>query len=113
MNRNLFEDLREALQDAAQFARGEKLDLRTVQRFPPPAPMSATAIRRLRRRMNVSQAVFAQALNISLDTVQSWEQGLRRPSRAALRLLRIVERDPRVLVGAESSRAGHATVHDR
>jgi DNA-binding transcriptional regulator YiaG len=34
----------------------------------------------------MSQAVFAQVLNVSTKTVQSWVQGQRKPSQAALRL---------------------------
>ena len=33
----------------------------------------------------MSQSVFARVLNVSTKTVQSWEQGERKPSYAALR----------------------------
>jgi putative transcriptional regulator len=42
----------------------------------------------------LSQSVFAQVLNVSTKTVQSWEQGQRKPSQAALRLIQVFRQDP-------------------
>jgi len=42
-------------------------------------------------------AVFARYLNISPRTVQSWEQGLGKPSGASLKLLSIAKKDPKIL----------------
>ena len=47
-----------------------------------------------------SQAQFAQALGISLRTLQKWEQGEREPSGAAKSLIRIAQRHPKVLAEA-------------
>jgi putative transcriptional regulator len=58
--------------------------------------MERAEIAALREKMNASQAVFAHYLNVSVKTVQSWEQG-KKPSGAALKLLSIVRRNPRVL----------------
>ena len=41
----------------------------------------------IRQKLNVSQPVFAALLNVPLATARSWEQGKRKPSGAALRLL--------------------------
>jgi len=49
-------------------------------------------IRRLRENLHVSQAVFAAYLNASTSTVQKWENGDKKPSGAAARLLSVVER---------------------
>jgi transcriptional regulator with XRE-family HTH domain len=53
--------------------------------------------------MGHSQSSFARALNVSLELVQSWEAGRRRPQGAALRLLEMVRTNPE-LVCAESGR---------
>jgi len=37
-------------------------------------------------------------LNVSTKTVQGWEQGLRKPSNASLRLLEIVQKSPDTLL---------------
>jgi len=58
----------------------------------PPAAYTAEAIRHLREQLHVSQAVFAAYLNASVSTVQKWENGEKKPSGAALRLLSVIER---------------------
>ena len=51
----------------------------------------------LRRFVGMTQREFARAAGISVDTLQNWEQGRRKPQGTALALIRIVARDPRVL----------------
>lgn len=46
----------------------------------------------LRSRLNVSQSIFASYLNASTSTVQAWEQGLKRPSGTARRVLDMLDR---------------------
>jgi transcriptional regulator with XRE-family HTH domain len=43
----------------------------------------------------MSQSAFARLLNVSTKTVQSWEQGTRKPSQATLRLIQVLGQDPR------------------
>jgi len=49
----------------------------------------------LRRFVGLSQVRFAEALGISVHTLRNWEQGRRHP--AALALLRIAARHPRII----------------
>jgi putative transcriptional regulator len=98
MDKKLFNALAGALKDAAAFERGEKINLRAAKLPAPPKPMTATEIINLRKRFAMSQPVFARCLNVTPSTVKSWEQGLRLPSRAALKLLHIVKQEPRVLI---------------
>lgn len=58
---------------------------------------SGADIAALRRFVGLSQAQFAQALGISLHTLRNWEQGRRRPDGAAIGLLRIAARHPRII----------------
>jgi len=90
---SLIERLKAGLEEGILFAQG-KLDLRTTEVPDRPPELAAEDVLRLRQRCQVSQAVFAQMLNVSLKTVQSWEQGDRKPSQAALRLLQILEAEP-------------------
>ncbi len=65
-------------------ARGGVVDV-------PPA-YNAEHIRRIWRLvLRVSQAVFAEALNVSRATVRAWEQGVRQPEGPMRRLLQIAE----------------------
>jgi DNA-binding transcriptional regulator YiaG len=65
-----------------------------------PPRYDAAAVRAIRRRANVSQTVFAAALNVSPATVQSWEQGARRPDGPSLRLLELADRQPAAIFRA-------------
>ena len=49
-------------------------------------------IRRIRLANHVSQAVFAAILGVDKTTVQQWEQGQKRPSGPAQRLLDLIDR---------------------
>jgi putative transcriptional regulator len=54
--------------------------------------LSPQAIRVLREKAHLSQAVFAAVLNTSLSTVQKWEVGDKKPSGPSLKLLNLIER---------------------
>lgn len=49
------------------------------------------AIKLLRARENLSQAVLAVVLNTSTSTVQKWETGEKKPSGPSLKLLSILK----------------------
>ncbi|TVP11813.1 helix-turn-helix domain-containing protein [Shewanella sp. KCT] len=55
-------------------------------------PLSPQEIKRIRRANNVSQPVFAMCLNVSVSSVQKWEQGTRHPEGPALKLLNLVKK---------------------
>src|SRR5258705_12914285 len=97
-----FADLKEALEEALAYERGERRDLKVtrIQSPRPPKAMSPKDIARIREKLNCSQAVFAMMLNISPKTVQAWEQGSREPGDAALKLLTIAKKHPEVLLEA-------------
>ena len=97
---NIFADIREALHDAAAFERGEAVNLRVTKLPARPKQISAREIRRIRRALNASQPLFASYLNVSPNAVRSWEQGARRPRNAALKLLMIARKNPKVLLVA-------------
>lgn len=59
----------------------------------PPRTYSAQQVKATRRRLNASQALFAQFLGVSVKTVQAWEQG-KTPSEMAARFLDEIERNP-------------------
>jgi putative transcriptional regulator len=57
------------------------------------APKNFTSkdVARIRKKLNVSQAVFAYLLNASESTVKKWEIGAKVPGGANCRLLQIIE----------------------
>lgn len=50
-----------------------------------------------RTAVGVSQSEFARMLNVSVKTLQNWEQGRREPTGAAQTLLKIAASHPNVL----------------
>jgi DNA-binding transcriptional regulator YiaG len=75
------------------------LDLRAVEMPPRPKPLKPADIRSLRESLNASQALFARLLNVSSNAVESWEQGIRQPRQATLKLLYLARKNPSVLLG--------------
>lgn len=100
MSNEAFAELKQAMEDALAFERGERRDLKVtrIQAPRPPKALTPRDIARIREKLNCSQAVFAMMLNISTKTVQAWEQGSREPSDAALKLLTIAKNHPHVLL---------------
>lgn len=54
-------------------------------------PYAPKSIAKLRRKLKLSQAALARFINTSVTTVQKWEQGVKKPSGPALKLLHIID----------------------
>jgi DNA-binding transcriptional regulator YiaG len=74
-------------------------DLRSVAIPTRPRPLKPAEIRAMRTAMDASQALFARLLNVSSNAVESWEQGIRQPRQATLKLLHIARKNPAALLG--------------
>lgn len=73
------------------------MDKQTMREFdalclPPVKSFTKGQIKAIREREKASQAVFASYLNITPSTIQSWEQGEKKPSGPALKLLNMVDK---------------------
>jgi putative transcriptional regulator len=86
------------MEQSIAHSRGE-LTLQTTTRPLPPAPMGRGKIIALRKKLKMSQSIFAAALNVSTKLVQSWEQGIRKPDRGDLRLIEILSKQPELVSG--------------
>lgn len=58
-----------------------------------------TPAAKARVKVGISQAKFADLMGVSKRTLQDWEQGRRKPTGAAVTLLRVAEKHPKVLRG--------------
>jgi putative transcriptional regulator len=95
----LFERLKTGLEEGIRHAKGEiTLKTTTLELPDRPPEVGADELTRIRSKSGMSQAIFARMLNVSVKTVQSWEQGQRRPSQAALRLIQVFRHDPSSLL---------------
>jgi putative transcriptional regulator len=95
----------ESAREAARIERGEAEPGRVTRytvaeaEVEPPPQYGAGRIREIRDHMEVSQSIFAAALNVSTETIRAWEQGKREPDGPTLRLLEVAEQYPEVFLG--------------
>ncbi len=99
MKREVFDELLKSVEQALDHAHGTR-ELRTTVLPPLPSPVTGAQVRRIRKRLNASQAVFARYLNVSTKLVQAWEAERRSPEGPALILLGLGARDPEALAAA-------------
>jgi putative transcriptional regulator len=59
--------------------------------YPPPKP---DELRALRARLALSQKQFADRFGFTVDAIQQYEQGRRRPSGPAATLLQVIAAEP-------------------
>lgn len=90
----LLEAVHEMAQDLYKAGAMDEITMRQIDALclPEKKTFLPEDIRRIRAKNHVSQAVFATILGIGKTTVQQWEQGLKRPSGPARRLLDLLDR---------------------
>ncbi|MFZ2385605.1 MAG: NadS family protein [Candidatus Omnitrophota bacterium] len=88
-----FNDLLTSLDQARKIHAG-KLKAARISKFNP------VLVKRIRRKLRVSQTTFANMIGVSVDTLQNWEQGRRSPEGSALALLKVAAVDPRAVMKA-------------
>jgi putative transcriptional regulator len=86
-----------SIRQARAYARGEISD-GFVAHLP-----KEVDVRKIRRKLQLSQAQFAHRFGFSPAAVRDWEQRRRRPERAARVLLLVISRDPGVVDEALAS----------
>ena len=75
-------------------AAHDKITMRHMRDIPPRASVRFTGpeIKALREQANLSQAVFARYLNLTVGYVSQLERGAKRPTGPALVLLDVIRR---------------------
>jgi putative transcriptional regulator len=89
----------EMIQGAKEILAAVKGDRTVARRHVVPS----IDVAEVRRRLKLSQAEFAAAFGLSLDSVKNWEQGHRSPEGPAKVLLAVIARDPRAVQNALAS----------
>ena len=89
------QDLIEAMQELVDYSN-DKIYLRTSKLNVSPVceTISAEEIKETRKKLGMSQSVFAIVLGVSKKTVESWEVGRYTPDGAARRLISVMQTDP-------------------
>ena len=93
MKKELFNELVESIEEAGNIRKGKAKASRTFKYSP-------VDIKKIRSRLDVSQAQFALMIGVSKSTLQNWEQGRREPEGPAKALLRVVDMNPEAVLEA-------------
>ena len=93
MKENDFKDLLTGIDQVRAIHRG-KIKPQRVFKFSP------LLVKDIRAKLHKSQTEFAYMIGVSVDTLQNWEQGRRKPEGPALALLRIADVRPEAVIEA-------------
>ncbi len=92
--RNLFDELNEGFDALESEAMGKVTLRKHMVEFRPAPSLSASQLVKLRQRLNLSRAVFANFLRTNVRTLENWEQGRAKPNAQANLLIRLVDKFP-------------------
>ena len=85
------ESIIKGMEEAVAFAQGKKDHGCTVH-----IPEEIN-VRRIRKKLNMSQNTFAEYFGVPVRTIQDWEQGRRVPSGASKNFLFVIDREPKAV----------------
>ena len=92
--RRVFDDIKEGLNQAIDYEKGNGKAKVTVVAIFPIDSFSSKEIRSIRMATGLTQASFAKFMGVSIKTVEAWESGRNHPEGAACRLLSMTKNDP-------------------
>ena len=87
MSDSIFDELYTSMKQAEAIAKGEQTPA-NVTRY------EIADVKAIRAQLDVSQKELAQAMDVSIDTVKSWEQGRRNPTGLASKVLTLLSKEP-------------------
>ena len=93
MDKELFDELLQSVQEMDEVARGKRKPSRRTE-FPEPE------VKAIREKTGLSQSRFALLLGVSKRTLENWEQGRRHPTGPARVLLKILDKEPEQTIRA-------------
>ena len=97
-NNAYFNSIMTGLDEALKVSKGE---LKTVKRrkvtVSPVPEYNANRIKKIRESLNLSQMIFAEAMGVSIKTIEAWESGRNKPQGPASRFLQLLEQDSHFL----------------
>ena len=100
VKRNIGQELITGLNEAIAYSRGE-ITLKTLNISLPKLPKEwkSKKITDLRtKKLKVSQSILAAYLGVTASALQAWEQGLKKPSGSARRLLELLDQEPKMIL---------------
>ena len=87
MDKKLFKRLAESVGQMDAIVRGQRKPSRVLV-------VDAVMVKEIRAATDLSQARFAQLIQVGVGTLRNWEQGRREPTGPAKALLHAIRKDP-------------------
>lgn len=98
MSKRAFDKIMQGIKEAGAYLDGSADKSRYRVHVP-----EKIDVRKIRRRLGLSQEAFAQKYGFALSAVRDWEQGRRTPERSARILLKVVDKEPEAVSRALAS----------
>ena len=97
-NKEVFNSILSGLNQALDHEKGLLPSVKRRKVTISPLPKyKAEKIKSIRNTLNLSQMIFAEAIGVSIKTVEAWESGRNKPQGPAIRMLQVLESDERFL----------------
>lgn len=94
---SVYKSIMQALDEAVKYQEG-KIDARKTKiAVKPVESFSCEDIKQIRKRVGLSQVIFASSLGVSKKTVEAWERGINSPEGPSRRLLQLIRDNPEVI----------------
>lgn len=93
MEKALFDRLIESMTQLKEIDEGTRSPSRRFE-------VDALKVREIRESTGLTQAVFAETIDVAVGTLRNWEQGRRQPDGPAKALLRAIHNDPEHVLAA-------------
>jgi len=91
---SLFESIKQGLNEAIEYEQGNLPNVKVDKISIAPLHIyTASEVKEIRTRHNMTQRFFAEALGVSVKTVEAWETGTNSPSGVANRMLELLQQD--------------------
>jgi len=98
MKKKHFEELKKSVKQMRNIEKGAAAPSR-VYKYPD--------VKKIRKKLHVSQKEFSEQLGISDRTLQNWEQSRRAPTGPARVLLNLLEIQPKLLHQVSGHKSSH------
>jgi putative transcriptional regulator len=96
-NKSYYEELKESLEDAIAFEKGDKARGRVTVLEIPISDFDARGVSRVREKAGLTQTALAKVLGVSSRTVEAWESGRNTPAGPSKKLLYLIDKDQRII----------------
>lgn len=91
-NNPVFDSIMTGLKQSLEYETGKLTSVKKRKVTIAPLPeYCGENVKSIRNKLNLSQIIFAEALGVSIKTVEAWETGRNKPNGSAQRILQLLD----------------------